>query len=540
MAPESSHAIAGSIAVVLLSLTVYSLSGVFRSFRRASQSPLRDLKGPKSVSWVTGSVKGVFESDAPEEYLNWIKEYGPTFKYHSYFNMDKLLTVDLKAIDHILTHSMGFYKTDEVQFALYELVGEGLLAVEGAQHKKQRRVLSPAFGVQQTREFTPLVWDKSLELRDVLLSTCSNTPASDKQTRVDIFDWLGRAALDMIGLVGFNYSFNSLAAGDEQPSELHEAVRTMMAFDSNSLSFLIPLVFPPARHIPTKRARELARSRSILHRIGGQIVAERKAAVLAGISDSEKESLGKNSIEGRDLMSLLIKANLANDVAEDARLSDEDLVSRHTALSWTLLLLCHNAAAQDKLRAEVSAFPTDMPTMEQLSAMPYLDAVLRESLRVHSPVAETERVAVEDCVIPVESEYADRFGNTRREIRLNKGDAILVPLREVHLSKEIWGEDALEFIPERWESIPGAAKSIPGVYSNLLSFITGPHACIGYRFALLEAKAVLLTLIRSFVFDFAVPEDQIVRKMMVVGRPHLASELLEGPQMPILIRPVNL
>ncbi|KAA1474441.1 cytochrome P450 [Dentipellis sp. KUC8613] len=465
--------------------------------------------------------------------------------------MDKLLTVDLKAINHILTHSMEFHKTDEVHFALGELVGQGLLAVEGAQHKKQRRILSPAFGVQQTRELTPLVWDKSIELRDILLSKCSNAPPGDRQTQVDIFDWLGRAALDMIGLVGFNYSFDSLAAGGGQHSELHEAVRTMMFFDSNSLSFLIPLVFPPARLIPTKRARELARSRAILHRVGGQIVAERKAAVLAGMSSAEKGSLRKSSIEGRDLMSLLIKANLANDVAEDARLSDEDLVSQiptfifaghettSTALSWTLLLLCRNATAQDKLRAEVSSFPSDTPSMEQLNAMPYLDAVLRESMRVHSPVAESERVAVKDCVIPVDSEYVDRFGKTRREIRLNKGDAILVALREVHLSKEIWGEDALEFIPERWENIPGAAKSIPGVYNNLMSFITGPHACIGYRFALLEAKAVLFTLIRTFAFDFAVPEDQIVRKTMIVGRPYLASETEKGPQMPILIRPVN-
>jgi len=40
--------------------------------------------------------------------------------------------------------------------------------------------------------------------------------------------------------------------------------------------------------------------------------------------------------------------------------------------------------------------------------------------------------------------------------------------------------------PERWEAIPEAAKAIPGVFSNLLTFITGTHACIGYRFSLVE------------------------------------------------------
>jgi cytochrome P450 len=40
--------------------------------------------------------------------------------------------------------------------------------------------------------------------------------------------------------------------------------------------------------------------------------------------------------------------------------------------------------------------------------------------------------------------------------------------------------------PERWECIPDTVKAMPSVFGNLLTFITGPHACIGYRFALVE------------------------------------------------------
>jgi cytochrome P450 len=40
--------------------------------------------------------------------------------------------------------------------------------------------------------------------------------------------------------------------------------------------------------------------------------------------------------------------------------------------------------------------------------------------------------------------------------------------------------------PERWEAIPEAVKAIPGVFGNLLTFINGAHACIGYRFAVTE------------------------------------------------------
>ena len=40
--------------------------------------------------------------------------------------------------------------------------------------------------------------------------------------------------------------------------------------------------------------------------------------------------------------------------------------------------------------------------------------------------------------------------------------------------------------PERWADIPNAASSVPGVWANLLTFIGGPKACIGFRFSLVE------------------------------------------------------
>ena len=40
--------------------------------------------------------------------------------------------------------------------------------------------------------------------------------------------------------------------------------------------------------------------------------------------------------------------------------------------------------------------------------------------------------------------------------------------------------------PERWETIPKAAASIPGIFGNMMTFLGGPRACIGYRFAIVE------------------------------------------------------
>lgn len=44
----------------------------------------------------------------------------------------------------------------------------------------------------------------------------------------------------------------------------------------------------------------------------------------------------------------------------------------------------------------------------------------------------------------------------------------------------------ISFRPERWDNLPAAVSSIPGVWGNLLTFLGGARACIGYRFSLVE------------------------------------------------------
>ena len=70
-------------------------------------------------------------------------------------------------------------------------------------------------------------------------------------------------------------------------------------------------------------------------------------------------------------------------------------------MSWTLFGLCQNPEAQRKLRQELSALAMDDPTMDELKSLPYLDMVVRESLRLYSPVFVSRRVAVKDTVLPM-------------------------------------------------------------------------------------------------------------------------------------------
>ena len=86
-------------------------------------------------------------------------------------------------------------------------------------------------------------------------------------------------------------------------------------------------------------------------------------------------------------------------------------------MSWALYALSINKHAQTKLREEISNISTDNPTMDDLNGLPYMDAVVRETLRLYSPVASIQREARKDDCIPLSKPFTDRKGVVRNEIR---------------------------------------------------------------------------------------------------------------------------
>ena len=71
---------------------------------------------------------------------------------------------------------------------------------------------------------------------------------------------------------------------------------------------------------------------------------------------------------------------------------------------------------QKKLREELWTLETDTPTMDELSSLPYLDMVVKETLQHHSPVPMTTREAVQNNVIPVNEPFTDRRGRVCNHI----------------------------------------------------------------------------------------------------------------------------
>lgn len=171
---------------------------------------------------------------------------------------------------------------------------------------------------------------------------------------------------------------------------------------------------------------------------------------------------------------LLVKSNLSTDIPDDQRISDDDILNQISTflfagsdtssltLTWTLYLLAKHPEIQTRLRAELQQVrvrltdswivvddaksTTDAAALvSALDALPLLDRVLRESLRLVPPVHSSIRVATRDDDIPVSEPVTMKNGMKRSSVRIRRGQFVHVAVEGFNLDREVWGENGWEF-----------------------------------------------------------------------------------------------
>ncbi|KAJ4416575.1 hypothetical protein N0V85_002237 [Neurospora sp. IMI 360204] len=156
------------------------------------------------------------------------------------------------------------------------------------------------------------------------------------------------------------------------------------------------------------------------------------------------------------------------------------------AMTACFYYLARNPAAVQKLRKEILDVEDEMPTWDQLKNMKYLNMVIKEGLRLFPPASTNSRAPVKDTVLP-------RGGGPdgKQPILVPKGQVVRWSLYSLHRRKDIFGEDADEFRPERWdENLRVGWEYIP--------FSGGPRICLGQQFALTQIEYALFKFFRAF------------------------------------------
>ncbi|KAF9485887.1 cytochrome P450 [Pholiota conissans] len=206
------------LLAVLLLFTVLFLFPFLRLLYRQRRSPLRHLPGPPAPSLLLGNLEEMHDQENNALLARWGARYGPAYVYRGFLGGCRLLTTDPVAVAHILGNAYDYPKPDFVRESLASMAAghEGLLTVEGEDHRRQRKILTPAFSSSHLKSLAPIFWDKAAELRDIWLAEIDNAPTSTTKEndhtllRIDVLSWLGRATLDVIGLAGFGYRFAAL------------------------------------------------------------------------------------------------------------------------------------------------------------------------------------------------------------------------------------------------------------------------------------------------------------------------------------------
>ncbi|KAI8968082.1 cytochrome P450 [Trametes punicea] len=539
---------------------------LWRSVLSVYFSPLCALRGPPSPNPFYGHARQICRAGHWTTTQQWMQQFGNNLLCRWLLMIPCLWTADPQVIRHVL-HSSNYAKPWEARISAARVIGESVLVAQGEKHQGQRTILNPAFGAAQIKELVHIFLDKSAQLRDLWADEIA---AQGGSARLDALDGLKKMTLDVIGLAGFDYHLEALNATGK-PNELNQAFyRIFLAVPRLSIYRIFVDYLPFLDFFPNKRTKAVEDAHVVMRRIGLQLIEDKKAAIKRELAD-KTGTIDKKHLPGKDLLTLLIKANMATNIPDNQRLSDEEvlaqiptfLVAGHEttsiAAAWFLFALTQNRRVQEKLREELLAVETESPTMDELNALPYLDCVLREMMRLYAPVTLTLRTAKENDVIPTSEPFVDRYGKLQHEIRIAKGNRVMISIFELHHSKAIWGDDALEFRhvdimlfashkrcvnqathtssrPERWENPPEELSNIPGVWGHMLTFSAGTHACIGYRFSLGELKALMFTLLRAFEFELPVDPKDITTIGMFTQKPALRTELSKGGQMPLVIR----
>jgi cytochrome P450 len=378
------------------------------------------------------------------------------------------------AVRTVLAEQPRKFLSREFNDVLLDVLGDGLLTIDGEKHRQQRRLVQPAFHKKRIESYADIMTAHTVEM----LSTWRVGQVRDIATEMQ------RLTLRIVAKALFDVDLSRDSSQLGQaftdvitfPNERRISWKTMLRIDS-------PLL-PYGRYM---------RGRRVLDERVYQIIAERRAS-------------GRDS---GDVLSMLLAAH-----DEDGTVMSDKQVRDHTmtffgaghettanALAWTFYLLGCHPLAWAELRAEWRRVLNGrIPTVSDLPALRYTDMVIKESMRILPPVWTIGRTAAEDCEI-------DGY-------RLPAGQIIMLPQWVIHRLPAIWGEDALAFRPERFD--PEHPQDVPQF--AYYPFGGGPRICIGMPFAQMEARLLLATIGQRFT-PMLVPGQRIVPDPHVTLRP---------------------
>lgn len=371
----------------------------------------------------------------------------------------------------LATRSHGVIKSPALRGAR-RILGNGLLTADGDHHARQRRLIQPIFHHERIHGHGA-----------TMVELCERTTARWVDgRRMDLHAEMARLTLEIVGATVFDTRVNDAGA-----AEIRKAMHDVLDSFDRLFSPLLPLL----ERLPLPATMRYRRGKEVFERRVTEMVAERRA----------------RGATGDDLLSLLIRAQEDGVGMSDQQIRDEAVTlflagheTTSNALAWTWHLLAGAPQAESRLHDELDrVLDGRPPTVSDLADLPYVEAVVSESMRLRPPAWAIGREVVEPFVVDA--------------MRVDAGSVVVTSPWLLHHDPRWWGSDVSVYRPERWLE-PSADRP----RHAFLPFGGGPRMCIGEGFALMETRLLVASIARRWRFE-PDPDHTVELQPVITLRP---------------------
>lgn len=369
-------------------------------------------------------------------------------------------------------------------------VADGLFTAEDDEEiwHVAHRILLPTMGTGALKQYFP----KMLEVTEVLLATLQRLGPGEPFLATDL---MTRMTFETIAYTGFDTRFHCVETEDSIPF-----VDAMVEVLKDAMQAPVSLL-PPALNPLASHRRE--RANTILKETVDRIVRERRAALERG--DAVPNDILQTMLTARDRVTgkRLDDANIRHQLITF-------LIAGHETtsglLSYALYYLSQNPQIEAKLCGEVDrVLGRDFsyrPSFADIERLEYVGRVLKETLRLCPTAPGFNKSVLRDTL--VNGTYA-----------VSKGHRIVTVLAALHRHPRYWGAESERFDPDRFLPDAVAARH-PDAYHP---FGIGMRSCIGFQFALIEARLVLAMFYQRFLARTQDPNYQLAHVQTLTIKP---------------------
>ncbi|TDZ40128.1 Cytochrome P450 monooxygenase fsdH [Colletotrichum trifolii] len=448
----------------------YSSPARWVMFQILTGSGIAKLKDPVlGIDVMLSNMRAAREHRSLQTFEERFYSIGPAYSSKLLFGAPIIITMEPENIRAVISQNFQDYALAPFrQPALKHFLGDGIFTTDGAKWQSSRALLRPNFARDQIADLNALE-NHAQDLFALL--------PRDGVTTVNLQEHLFRFTLDSATEFLFGQSVHSLRRqGTRDTDSLDAQFETAFAAAQAECMDFVALG-PLAKYARVKSQKQV----EIVHRYIDQAIAFRQ----------KYDEGGGDRVE-KDRPKYLFLQEIAKQTTDRTRLRYELLnvlmAGRDTTASLLgnlFFMITKSPEIMRKLQREVDGLNGARPSYSTLREMPYLKACLRESLRLHPVVPVNTRIAVTDTVLP-------RGGGPDRDspVFVAKGTAVGWSVHAMHRRKDLYGPDADEFRPERWETLVTRSEYLP--------FNGGPRICLGQQYALTEASYLTIRMLQEY------------------------------------------